>query len=261
MPCCRCPSLVRVLVLLPPSESKTPGGAGPPLDLAGLAFPELTDVRRRLVDALVTAANDEPAALRAALALGPTQDAEVQRCAQLRSAPTMPALGRYTGVLYAALGYDTLRAGARERADRSLLVASALFGLLRPADHVPAYRFSAGTSLPGLGRLPALWRPVLEPLLREREEHVVDLRSGAYAALARVPGATTVRVLRESGGRRTVVSHDNKSTKGLLARLLCEHGARTPEDVAALGERVADAAEVSARRVDLVLHGLASARR
>ena len=252
---------MRVLVLLPPSESKTPDGNGPPLDLAGLSFPELTDQRRRLVDALLAAARDEPAELRDALALGPTQDAEVQRCAELRDAPTLPALARYTGVLYEALGYGTLAPDARDRADRSLLVASALFGLLRPSDQVPAYRLSAGTPLPGVGRLPALWRPVLEPLLHEREELVVDLRSGAYAALARVQGATTVRVLRETGGRRTVVSHDNKSTKGLLARLLCEHGAQTPEDVAALGQRVADVVELFGHRVDLVLHGLASARR
>jgi cytoplasmic iron level regulating protein YaaA (DUF328/UPF0246 family) len=89
---------------------------------------------------------------------------------------------------------------------------------------------------------------------------VVDLRSGPYAALARVPQAVQVRVLRESGGGRTVVSHDNKHTKGLLARALCETGARSVADVAEAGRSVADVVEVEGRRVDLVLLGLATAR-
>lgn len=69
-----------------------------------------------------------------------------------------------------------------------------------------------------------------------------------------------VRVLRETAGARSVVSHDNKWTKGRLARALCEDGARTVADVAAAGRRVADLVEVDGRRVDLVLFGLARGR-
>jgi cytoplasmic iron level regulating protein YaaA (DUF328/UPF0246 family) len=50
---------------------------------------------------------------------------------------------------------------------------------------------------------------------------VVDLRSGAYAELAPVPGAVTVQVISERpDGSRAVVSHFNKAHKGRLARLL-----------------------------------------
>ena len=52
---------------------------------------------------------------------------------------------------------------------------------------------------------------------------MVDLRSGAYRPLAPAPGALDVRVLTERpDGARTVVSHFNKATKGLVARLLVE---------------------------------------
>jgi hypothetical protein len=101
---------------------------------------------------------------------------------------------------------------------------------------------------------------VLEPELAAGAGLVVDLRSSSYAALARVPGAVQVRVLRETAGRRVVVSHDNKWTKGQLARLLCLEGARSIADVAAAGAGVADVVEVDGLRVDLVLHGLATAR-
>jgi cytoplasmic iron level regulating protein YaaA (DUF328/UPF0246 family) len=249
-----------LLVLLPPSESKAAGGRGAPLNLDALAFPALTPVRRRLVATLEGLAAAEPDRLRTALGLSTRQADHVAANGVLTTSPTMPAIVRYTGVLYDALGYASLSPSGRRRADTSLVVASALFGLVRARDRLPAYRLSGATVLPGVGGLAALWRPLLEPELAARRGLVVDLRSGAYAALARVPGAVEVRVLRESDGRRTVVSHDNKYTKGHLARALCEQGARSVRDVAALAAGVADAVEVDGRRVDLVLHGLATAR-
>lgn len=247
-----------MLVLLPPSETKAVGVDGPPLDLAALSFPTLTRTRRALLRDVVRLAKKEPLALREALGLSERQHEEVLRDRVLLTAPTLPALALYTGIVYDNLSYATLPAQARKRADESLLVASALFGLLRPQDRVPPYRLSGGTVLPGLGGLAPRWRPVLEPLLAG--DLVVDLRSGAYAQLARVPGACQVRVLRDAGGTRTVVSHDNKWTKGRLARALCEHGATTPAEVAEIGRTVCDAVEVDGTRVDLLLHGLASAR-
>ena len=249
-----------MLVLLPPSEGKAPGGDGPPLDLAGLSFPALSGVRERLVAALEQVARTDPQGLRTALGLSAGQASEVEGDARLRTSATLPALRRYTGVLYDALGYPTLRGPAKRRADASLVVTSALFGLLRARDRVPAYRLSAATVLPGAGGLPALWRPLLEPELAVARGLVVDLRSTAYAGLARLPGAVTVRVLREQDGRRSVVSHDNKATKGRLARVLCEVGARTVGDVAEAGRAVGDDVVVEGRRVDVVLEGPAAGR-
>ena len=245
-----------MLVLLPPSQGKASGGRGAPLDLGRLSHPALTPVRERLVDALQTAAATDPDGLRTTLGCPADQ---VGANAVLRRAPTLPALRRYTGVVYEALSPATLSPAGRRRASASLRVASALFGLLSPRDPVPAYRLSAGTSLPGVGSLAAAWRPVLEPELAGHRL-VVDLRSGPYAALARVPGAVSVRVLRETDGIRSVVSHDNKHTKGLLARALCERGARSRADVAEAAAGVADLVEVDGRRIDLVLFGLATAR-
>jgi cytoplasmic iron level regulating protein YaaA (DUF328/UPF0246 family) len=84
--------------------------------------------------------------------------------------------------------------------------------------------------LPGAGSLRELWRPVLEPALRELDELVVDLRSGTYANLARLPGAVTVRVVTGSGA---TVSHFNKAYKGKLARALAV-AQREPATVAAV---------------------------
>ena len=77
------------------------------------------------------------------------------RNAELWTSPTMPALHRYTGVLYDALDVGSLRGAAAVRARRRLVVGSALFGLLTADDPVPAYRLSAGSALPGRGTLAA----------------------------------------------------------------------------------------------------------
>jgi cytoplasmic iron level regulating protein YaaA (DUF328/UPF0246 family) len=209
-----------VFVLLPPSETKAPGGTGPALDLRTLVFPELAALRERVLTALVDVCADPPAARRA-LGVAASKDSDIAATARLRTAPTMPAITRYTGVLYEALDIGSLPRSARIRAADRLLITSALFGMLAGGDPVPAYRLSAGSSLPGLGGLAGFWRPQLAAAVAQLEGPVVDLRSGAYASFAAVPEAITVRVVTENqGGGRTVVSHFNKASKGLLARAL-----------------------------------------
>jgi cytoplasmic iron level regulating protein YaaA (DUF328/UPF0246 family) len=213
-------------VLLPPSETKAAGGDGPPLDVDKLSFPELNPVRRKLADALVELASDVPASLEA-LDISIRQADEVTRNAELWTSPTLPWLARYTGVLYDALDIGSFRKPALAKARRRLAVASALFGVVSGADRIPAYRLSGGSSLPAFGTLGALWRPVLEPVFAGIDELVVDLRSGTYATLARIPGSVTVRVVTEvSPGVRKTVSHFNKAYKGKLAAVL----ARAPRD-------------------------------
>lgn len=248
-----------MIVLLPPSETKRAGGDGQPLRLEALGSPQLTDLRATLIDELVALAHDRESSRRA-LGLSAGQDGEIERNAVLRSAATAPAINRYTGVLYEALDVDSLRGAAAARAAARLAVGSALFGLLRATDPVPAYRLSATSKLPGRPGLAARWRPVLEPVLAEiaAAELVVDLRSGSYAALAKVPGAVRVDVVAEQGdGRRTSVSHFNKAHKGRLARALASSRSE-PDDaaaVAAVARRAGMRVERDDDRLTIVVAG------
>ena len=237
-----------MIVLLPPSETKRAGGTGPPLSLEALSSPTLGSLRAALVDELVELAADR-SACRRALGISASQDAEIDRNATLRTAATLPAISRYTGVLYDALDIESLRGAAAARARARLAIGSALFGLLRADDPVPAYRLSATSKLPGRPTLAARWRPLLEPVLAElaANELVVDLRSGSYAALGRLPGAVRVDVVAEhADGRRTVVSHFNKAHKGRLARALATTRSE-PDDAAAVA-RVARRAGMRVER-------------
>ncbi|KUI22617.1 hypothetical protein AU193_20700 [Mycobacterium sp. GA-1285] len=236
-----------MIVLLPPSETKRVGGSGPPLRPESLSSPELGPLRAELLDELVELAADRPACRRA-LGLSVSQDAEIDRNAQLRVAPTMPTISRYTGVLYDALDVGSLRGAAASRARARLAVGSALFGLLRADDPIPAYRLSATSKLPGQPSLATRWRPLLEPVLAgwAADDLVVDLRSGPYAGLGRLPDAVRVDVVAEHpNGRRSVVTHFNKAHKGRLARVLASTRSE-PADAAA----VAAAARRAGMRVE-----------
>jgi uncharacterized protein len=200
-------------LLLPPSETKAPGGDGGTLDLDMLGFPELNETRLAVANALQKLAG-HPARCRTALGLSPRQDDEIRRNAELLTSPTMPAIARYTGVLYDALGAGDLSAAARRRAATTVIVCSALFGALRADDPVPAYRLSASNALPRLGTPTAIWRRQLADVLAN-DGAVIDLRSGAYQSLAPLPDAITVRVVSADGRS---VSHFNKAAKGAFVR-------------------------------------------
>jgi cytoplasmic iron level regulating protein YaaA (DUF328/UPF0246 family) len=248
-----------VLILLPPSEGKTAPRRGRPLDLADLGFPSLLEPRAEVLDALVSVCTTDPrtdpgeardAAART-LGLGPTQAAEVDRNAALATAPTARADRVYSGVLYEALDLPGLTGPAKRRATSWLAVTSGLFGLLRPHDRIPAYRLSGDVALPGLGTVSTYWSRHLDATVREAAGRglVVDLRSSTYASFWR-PAAdlahrvATMRVLHEVDGRRKVVSHFNKATKGRIVRALLEHGgtpgtpARLADHLAGLGWKV-----------------------
>lgn len=252
-----------MLVLLPPSEGKTRPSDGPVLDLDGLAFPSLTRTRARVLDALVRLSAGRPARAMEVLGLGRTQADALTTNAALREEPTARADEVYTGVLFNHLDLATLPAQARERADRSLAVASGLFGLLRPDDRIPAYRLSGSVTLPRLGTVSGLWRDQLPAVLDEAagDGLLVDLRSGTYVNLGKpstalAPRTATMRVLHERpDGQRKVVSHFNKATKGRLVRALLLDGPE-PTSVDELAAALRDlgwTVERAGSRLDVVV--------
>jgi cytoplasmic iron level regulating protein YaaA (DUF328/UPF0246 family) len=219
-----------VLILLPPSEGKTPAVGGDAVDWASLSFPGLNGYRAKVLEALGTVSAHKDAL--ALLGVGASLRADVERNTRLHAEPAAPAHQVYSGVLYDALGYDSLTAVQRKKAEASVLVVSALWGAIRFGDRVPAYRLSMGTALPDVGRLASFWKPQLtEALLAAAEgELLVDCRSSTYAAAWTPPAPQTVavNVFSEVGGVRKVVSHFAKHTRGELARHLLTRRGKAP---------------------------------
>jgi uncharacterized protein len=234
-----------VLILLPPSEGKRTPSRGRALDLDALSFPQLADARRDVLDALTALCSSDAAKAQAVLGLPDGLVGEIARNAALATSPAAPAARVYSGVLYEALGLDTLSSAAKRRASSRLLITSSLYGVVRPGDRVSPYRLSGSVSLPGLGTVSAVWRRALAEVLGPEAERrlVVDLRSGTYAAFWRpshdqARRVVAVRVLQETNGARSVVSHFNKATKGRIVRDVLQDGA-TPTRPAGFAELLA----------------------
>jgi uncharacterized protein len=223
-----------LIVLLPPSEGKTAPSEGAPVDVSSLPFPRLGKTRERLLDVLSRLTF--PRALKY-LDIGPGLEEEARRNLTLRDAPAAPACEVYTGVLYEHLGLGSLPG-------ENVLIASALWGFVRPHDRIPAYRLSMGATLPRIASLPALWRDPLRRALPD-DGLIVDLRSGSYVAAFKPKRATVVGVRAFVDGK--TISHMVKATRGDVARILLSSGQtpETPEDVATLARQAGLSVELS----------------
>lgn len=219
-----------MLILLPPSEGKSHGGDGAPVDLASLSWPALTKHRQKVATALVTVCQRNPKRARKLLGLSEALDADRAANAELEGSPTMPAGHRYSGILHDALGYPTLPAAARRRADTLVIVFSGLWGAVRPTDLLPAYRIGIGTNLTRIGPLPTYWRaPLLAALADEvAATGALDLRSSGYSQMFRpAPKAPTGLVpvaITGPDGKRAAASYQSKVAKGRLAREMLRIG-------------------------------------
>lgn len=205
-------------MLLPPSETKSDGGIGV-FDPAGLGFPSLRGRRRTAAAALKRVPlREAPAVLK----LGATNAHEARWNRELTASPVRPAIERYTGVLYDGIDVATLGGGARSWIDAHVVIASALYGLLRACDPIPRYRLSGGTPVPGLP-LKAHWRQAIAVAIRDAGQWVLDARSESYVALGSAPAHSAFLHVETDDGR--ALNHFNKHAKGALVRRLAETGA------------------------------------
>jgi hypothetical protein len=215
-----------VLILLPPSEGKAPGGAGDPVDLAALSWPELTAARKKVATALVAICRRSPKKARDLLGLSEALDDDRVANTELDASPTMSAGHRYCGVLHDAFGYPTLTSAVRRRADDSVVVFSGLWGAVRPTDQLPAYRIGINTNLPRIGPLPTYWRG---PLLKALDEEIadlgaLDLRSSGYTHMVRPSSGLHPIAITAPDGVKSASSYQSKVAKGRLVRELVRTG-------------------------------------
>lgn len=238
-----------MLILLPPSETKRPGGVGISIDKAAIIWAALDPTRDQLIRSLSQLCLDQAAAVEA-LGLGAKSAQEIELNLNLMTSPTMPALQRYSGVLYQALDYSSLSAAALKRANERLFIQSALFGLLPAMEQIPNYRFSAAAKLPGIN-LRSVWQQAHEAVWPRMIGDILDLRSKDYQDLNPIPNNRqhfTVEVMSEDG---KALNHFNKKTKGLFARASLEHGLESISEVTKVAKLAGLKASVQGQTVTL----------
>lgn len=220
-------------ILLPPSETKVKGGA-PHSGRFTLSFPGQDAGRYDLLVPLEILCRDNPAEAARVLKLGPKSVEELANNV-FSDAPVMPAIDRYTGVLYSATNATQWTTEQREWATRHVFIHSALWGIISSGDEIPNYRLSYDTRI-GDHTLASVWGGQLAQALTEMAagDWVLDARSAGYRDLAPIPADVTslyLDVVSKSGGK--ALNHFNKVHKGELVAALARDmpGLPTPESL------------------------------
>jgi uncharacterized protein len=245
-----------MIFLLPPSETKEPGGKKKP---KVLSHKELDKTRKLLQQSLIEICKTPTLAAKA-LKLGPKQLGEIEVNRELANPKCLPALDRYTGTLYDALKEGGVSAAMRTRAGKSVFIQSSLFGLISASDEIPNYRLSAGSKLPDLN-LKKIWQEAHEVLWSKfSKEIVIDMRSISYAELTPAPVTLSCYsidvALEDKKGKRTKLNHFNKQAKGQLVRaaLMTSPAPKTITDLKAVAKSANLKLEVTGKKLLLITY-------
>jgi cytoplasmic iron level regulating protein YaaA (DUF328/UPF0246 family) len=178
-------------------------------------------VREQLMSALESFCLDDPAGAAKTLKLGPKSIEELANNV-FDGSPVMPAIDRYTGVLYSATGVGDWTPVERDWAATNIFIHSSLLGIISSADSISNYRLSYDSKV--LGRsLRDYWGDAASNAIRDMAagDWVLDCRSEGYRALAPVPLEVESRyleVVSVNGGK--ALNQFNKIHKGELVREL-----------------------------------------
>jgi hypothetical protein len=119
-----------------------------------------------------------------------------------------PAIEVYTGVLYAALGWDRLNKSAQKLGQSSIAIISAKYGVVRPLDAISPYKEKINNK--------KMAAQVAQALDGAESELIIDCRSSTYQTVWQSPVAITVeiKVFTHVAGVKKVITHMSKKTRG-----------------------------------------------
>ena len=219
------------LILLPPSEGKSSGGDGLPWFKTTQSFPELESARKEVIKALKTAMKAPVGERSKLLGVGEAKTDEATKAnLSVNAGKTLPAIERYTGVLYDALEYGSLSSKFKRRVDSQVVIFSGLWGILRPGDHVPDYKLKMGAKLPVFAKPSTFWKPLISSSLAKAASGVVwDLLPNEHSAGwdpsisgKKIRVSFLDDVVKNNKRTLVTVSHWSKLLKGSLVRFLVE---------------------------------------
>ena len=133
----------------------------------------------------------------------------------------------YMGVLYAALGWNTLTKAQQKLAQSSIVIISAKYGALRPLDPIEPYK----EKIVNKEMAPKV-AAVLDGI---QSQLIIDCRSSTYQTVWQSPTQKTVevKIFTTVVGEKKVITHMSKKTRGEVTRQILVNGEKieTPQQL------------------------------
>ncbi|MFT4249750.1 MAG: peroxide stress protein YaaA [Candidatus Woesearchaeota archaeon] len=199
------------IVLIPPSEGKQEGGSNAAIQAHTITQQLLKEIHQQNPKKLYSSRVEEAEELNK----------------QVLTAKTLPAIQRYTGVLYKALDYSTLN--NKEYFNKYVRIPSALFGLIQANKNIPNYK------LP-ITKLQAAKKWKEENSKQLTEAFVIDLLPQAHKKSVSYKSGVEIEFTQEKNGKTVRAGHEGKRIKGLFIRWLAENNIKKEQDIYAFSE-------------------------
>lgn len=137
------------------------------------------------------------------------------------------AISVYIGVLYNALSWSTLTKAAQVRGQKSIVIISAKYGVLKCLDPIEPYKEKIDTA--------AMRGSITRDLDAYAADLIIDFRSSTYQGVWTPPAnkCVEIKVYTKVDGVKKVITHMSKRTRGEVVRhlLLNKRVPTTPQEL------------------------------
>ncbi len=156
---------MKILYLLPPSEWKNPLGIKWAESLS-FAFEKPMHIAKNATERDLKCKEKR-------------YEEGIELNTHIEDSPILPAIERYSGVMYTAIGYDTMSKQAKTYFQNHFLILSGMYGILKPTDMIGNYKLPIETKW-----LKDFWGSQITETLNDMQvDVVVDVLPKSYAKM------------------------------------------------------------------------------
>lgn len=213
-------------ILLPPSEGKKPGGDKIYQEIKhnnDFSFLEKDRdfILDKLTDFIKIASQKD---LEKLFAVKSNLDEIIKLFVDFNQKATLPAIERYSGVMFQSISYKDLDSKQKNNANQSILFIDALFGLLKPLDLIPDYKLSISSKIKDL-KIDNFWKNILKEALKEifNNNIIIDILPEAHRkAIIIDPNVQHYKInfFIEKNAKIVNAGHISKKLKGEFIRYI-----------------------------------------
>jgi len=194
---------METIILIPPSEGKNIGGKFEPK--------KLNSNNQKLLNEL----NSYKGNLEKLYGVkGDNLEKVKEINSKIKTSKTLPAIERYSGVVYNGINYDTIN--NKELFDKKVYILSGLFGLINAKELIPNYKFKIN-----FFKADKLWKEENKEFLKDY--FVIDLLPLAHRKAVEYENGIEVEFVIIKNGKAIPAGHQGKFIKGRFVRWLIEN--------------------------------------